>query len=149
MLTKSIKYKMPDFLENIVTHEHYLKWLHRKAMSHIKRDRSRGNSSSSNEEYKIAIHNAVIESGGVDAYTGEELDWTLIGKYDNDESKNLKREYKKSFALLPSIDHVNDGLGAADFKICSWRTNDSKHDLTHIEFYELCLKVVEEYKQNK
>ena len=26
-------------------------------------------------------------------------------------------------------DHVGDGLGAADFKICAWRTNDAKHDL--------------------
>jgi hypothetical protein len=45
-------------------------------------------------------------------------------------------------ALLPTVDHVGDGLGAADFKICGWRTNDSKTDMTHQEFVAFCRRVV-------
>ena len=47
----------------------------------------------------------------------ELLDWSLISHYDNAESKHGRREYKAKFALLPTIDHVGDGLGTADFKI--------------------------------
>jgi hypothetical protein len=66
----------------------------------------------------------------------------LVSKYDNAESKEGKRDYKAQFALLPTVDHVGDGLGVADFKICSWRTNDAKDDLSLNEFVELCHRVV-------
>lgn len=104
----------------------YERWLHRKAMAHVKRDRARGNTTATNEEYKLAIHQAVCASKGKDAYTNESLDWSLLSQYDNEQSKNHGRHYKKQFALLPSVDHVRDGAAAADFKICSWRTNDAK-----------------------
>ena len=136
------KYKIPAFLEGTQNQISYERWLHRKALAHVKRDRKRGNDQATNEEYKVAIHDAVIESNGNDFYTGEKLDWSLLSKYDNEESKAFKREYKKMFALLPTVDHVNDGLGPADFKICSWRTNDSKNDLTYSEFVDLCKKVI-------
>ena len=45
--------------------------------------------------------------------------------------------------MLPSVDHVDDGLGKPNFKICSWQTNDSKNDLEYSEFVELCHKVVQ------
>ena len=44
--------------------------------------------------------------------------------------------------MLPSVDHVGDGKGAANFKICAWRTNDAKNDLSYEEFLELCRKVI-------
>ena len=137
------KYQRPNFLDEIITQEAYEKWLHRKALTHVKRDRNRGNNSAIVEEYKIAIHNAVIECNGFDSYTNEKLDWTLISTYNNKESKQYGRIYKKKFALLPSVDHVDDGLGSPKFKICSWRTNDAKNDLSLEEFVELCKKVVE------
>ncbi|MCH7666911.1 MAG: hypothetical protein IH936_13415 [Acidobacteria bacterium] len=31
----------------------------------------------------MAIHNAVLDGGDRDAYTGEKLDWSLISTYDN------------------------------------------------------------------
>ena len=93
-------------------------------------------------EYKVAIHKAVCESNGNDVYTGEALDWSLLSQYDNVESKKHGREYKRKFALLPSVDHVGDGTGPADFKICSWRTNDAKNDLGYDEFIELCCRVI-------
>lgn len=138
----SKKYAIPAFLAAVVTQAIYLRWLHRKAIAHIRRDRKRGNRTATNEAYKIAIHGAVCSSSGLDVYTGEKLDWHLISKYDNDLSKKDGRNYKALFGLLPTVDHVGDGTGAADFKICAWRTNDAKNDLHLKDFIELCRKVI-------
>jgi hypothetical protein len=136
------KYQLPEFLASEVSQAQYERWLHRKAVAHVRRDRKRGNPTAAIADYKVAIHKAVEECEGRDAYTGERLDWTLISQYDNDESKSGRREYKAGFALLPSVDHVADGTGPADFKICAWRTNDAKSDLSYQDFLDLCRKVV-------
>lgn len=136
------KYQAPSFLDGLHDQAAYERWLHRKAMAHVRRDRKRGNETATVSEYKQAIHAAVIESRGNDSYTGEPLDWSLLSKYSNDESKEFRREYKRLFQLLPSVDHVGDGLGPADFKICSWRTNDCKNDLSHEELVEFCKLVI-------
>jgi len=136
------KYAVPDFLEGVITQAGYDRWLHRKAVAHVRRDRDRGNTSATNEAYKTAIHLAVCTSKGKDAYTNEALAWEMVSTYDNSASKEGKRLYKAQFALLPTVDHVGDGLGPADFKICSWRTNDAKGDLSHADFIELCRRVV-------
>lgn len=115
-------------------------------MAHIRRDRKRGNKTATNETYKIAIHHTVCASGGLDAYTGEKLDWHLISKYDNDASRKDGRKYKALFGMLPTADHVGDGMGPADFKICAWRTNDAKNDLTLKEFVEFRRKIFIENK---
>src|SRR5467141_3173963 len=52
------------------------------------------------------------------------------------------RIYKARFALLPTVDHLGDGKGPADFKICGWRTNDAKGDLLLEDFVALCSRVV-------
>lgn len=134
-------FELPLFLEGVVTREAYVRWLQRKAEAHLKRDRNRGNTSSSVSEYKRAIHQAVCASEGRDAYTGEELVWNLLSKYDNNESKQGARSYKARFALLPTVDHLGDGTGPADFKICAWRTNNAKSDLSLEEFVALCARV--------
>jgi hypothetical protein len=135
-------FELPSFLDNLVSHEAYVRWLQRKAAAHVKRDRQRGNSSASISDYKRAIHNAVCASQGRDAYTGEQLNWHLISTYDNAESKQDRRIYKARFALLPTVDHIGDGTGSADFKICAWRTNDAKGDLSLEEFVALCVRVL-------
>jgi hypothetical protein len=135
-------FELPAFLDGVISPEAYVRWLQRKAAAHVRRDRKRWNNSASVSEYKRAIHNAVCVSGGKDAYTGEQLDWHLISTYDNDESKQGRREYKARFALLPTVDHVGDGTGPVDFKICAWRTNDAKGDLSLEEFVALCSKVL-------
>lgn len=84
----------------------------------------------------------MCQSKGEDAYTREQLHWHLISTYDNDESKEGRREYKAKFALLPTVDHVGDGTGPADFKICGWRTNDAKGDLSMVKFIQLCHRVI-------
>ena len=112
-------------------------------MAHVRRDRQRGNKDVSGVSYREAIHAAVIESGGFDAYTGEKLDWTTISQYDNEESRLNGRDYKRKFCLLPTVDHVGDGTGPADFKICSWRTNDAKNALALPDFISLCCAVLQ------
>jgi hypothetical protein len=135
------RYVLPAFLNGVCDQIKYETWLRRAASRQIKRDRKRGNIVATPESYRLAIHKAVLDGGEFDAYTGEALDWSLICKYDNAEAKAGKRKYKNLFALLPSVDHVGDGTGLADFKICAWRTNDAKHDLTYVEFLALCEKV--------
>ncbi len=139
------KYQLPSFLLGEVSQEVYERWLRRKAQAHVKRDRRRGNETAIGEAYRSAIHSAVVESGGRDAYTGEKLDWSLISQYNNDDSQENGRHYKRGFALLPTVDHVVDGTGPADFKICGWRTNDSKNDLEMPEFLALCQAVLEHH----
>lgn len=134
-----IKYEAPAFITDAGL---YRKWLHSKAVAHVRRDRGRGNAQARVALYKLAIHAAVWRSGGQDHYTGEPLDWSLISTYDNGDSKAGRRTYKAALALLPTVDHVGDGLGAADFQICAWRTNDAKNDLSHEDFVALCRSVV-------
>lgn len=69
-------------------------------------------------------------------------DRSLAGPYDNARSKAGGRARKARFAPLPTVDHLNDGLGPPAFKICSWRASDAKHDLTLGDFLELCEKVI-------
>jgi hypothetical protein len=146
ILGKARKYALPAFLAAVVAQVAYERWLHRKAVAHVRRDRKRGNRAALNELYKKAIHDAVCQSDGKDAYTGEPLDWNLISKYDNQASAQGRRVYKAGFARLPTVDHVGDGTGAANFKICGWRTNDAKNDLALEEFIELCRKVLTHHK---
>jgi hypothetical protein len=137
------KYALPSFLEGVITQAAYVRWLSRKSIAHVRRDKKRGNTNALNEAYKKAIHLATSASGGLDEYTGEALDWHLVSTYDNDESKKYRRKYKSLFFLLPTIDHVDDGLGEPNFKICGWRTNDVKADLTHAELIAFCRCVLD------
>ena len=49
----------------------------------------------------------------------------------------------RMLAELPVADHVGDGVGEPEFKICAWRLNDSKGQLSLPEFLELCRQVLE------
>ena len=138
----STKYALPEFLNGRCAEGAYIRWLDRKAVAHVKRDRQRGNGTATRESYMQAIHRAVIAGEGRDVYTGEPLEWELISTYDNDQSKDGRREYKRQFALLPTVDHVGDGTGPADFVICGWRTNDCKNDLSREELVEFCRAVL-------
>jgi hypothetical protein len=145
---KHRKYAVPTFLSAVTGQAVYERWLRRKAAAHVKRDRKRGNRAATGETYRVAIHSAVLNCEGRDCYTGEELRWDLISTYCNETSRSGRRKYKATFSLLPTVDHVGDGLGAADFKICAWRTNDAKNDLNHSDFVELCQRVVEHHHQD-
>ncbi|MGD0349374.1 MAG: hypothetical protein ABSB84_03545 [Verrucomicrobiota bacterium] len=140
------KYNLPGVLEGKCSQKDYTHWLYGKAAAHVKRDKKRGNPNATAEAYRMAIHKAVLENGHVDAYTGCPLRWELIRTYDNDESKQGKRGYKKKFADLPTVDHEDDGMCEPRFKICSWRTNDCKNDLTVEELVEFCRAFLEHQK---
>ena len=137
------RYSLPIFLVGTLDQVAYQRWLERKADAHVRRDRKRGNTTAIGEAYRMAIHAAVAESNGRDAYTGEALDWSLLSRYSNAESAEGRRTYKHGFALLPTVDHVGDGLGSADFKICGWRVNAAKHDLDMPAFINVCKAVLE------
>jgi len=136
------KYPVPDFLPIDFRQPTYDKWLDRKAASHIRRDRNRGNTTATKATYKVAIHEAVVRCNGLDEYTGKRLHWCLVSSFDGNEAKARGREYKRDFAKLPTVDHVGDGTGDPDFKICSWSVNDAKNDLSRDEFLELCKDVL-------
>jgi hypothetical protein len=136
------KYQLPEFLTRVLSQDVYERWLHRKGIAHVRRDRKRGSTTARNAEYKLVIHQAVKDSKGLDAYTREKLDWTLISKWRNKDAKSGGSKYKKRFALLPTVDHVGDRRGQPNFAICGWRTNDAKNDLTYLEFLKLCKKVL-------
>lgn len=134
-----IKYDLPDFLHaSAISRQTYARWLTRKASSLVRRDRKRWGTAVSQSDYKRRIHAAVKASEGRDFYTEEDLDWELISQYDNKESQQRRVDYKKEFARLPTVDHVDPGSKEAEFKICSWRTNDCKNDLTVKELREFC-----------
>ena len=135
------KSPMPAFLEGHLSAEAYDRWLNRKAVAHMRRDRARGRPAT-RAQYKAAIHQAVVLSEGRDAYTGEPLDWHLISTYSNEASSEGRHAYKATLALLPTVDHFVAGVSAADFRICAWRTNDAKNDLTVADFVALCRRVV-------
>jgi len=134
----SDKNPFPSFLTEACTPAAYYRWLSRKATAHVKRDRGRNHNLATREAYMLAIHKAVVTSGGLDDYTGQKLDWRKISTYDNAKSKEGRRDYKRSFWDLPTVDHWGDDLTANTFRICSWRTNDCKNDLNDEELIAFC-----------
>lgn len=136
------KFALPAFLQGKVEPLKYEKWLVGRAVAHFRRDSKRGHEHLSVSGYKQLMHEAVVASQGLDYYTGEMLDWHLMGTYENAASKLGRHAYKKTLGLLPSIDHEDAAATTASFRICAWRTNDAKHDLTTSEFIELCRLVV-------
>ena len=78
--------------------------------------KKRGNTTAAHESYKAAIHRAIIHCGGVGRHKQEWLDWSLVGTFSSEKAEANRRHLKATLALLPSVDHVGDGLGEADFK---------------------------------
>ena len=142
-----MRYQFPDFLRNHCTEAAYSRWLLRKAGGHVRRDRKRGHTKPMVSTYKNAIHNAVVLSGGLDAYTGKALRWDLISRYRNAASKAGRTRYKHKFGDLPTVDHVDGARGEPRFRICAWRTNDAKHDLPYKEFVKLCRQVLAHHRR--
>jgi hypothetical protein len=134
-------YPLPGFLEGRLSHSVYVKWLNNKADTLIKRDKKRGKPYAAvvtASVYKNKIHEAVMNGGEYDPYTGEALAWELISTWDT--KKQQPDGYKRKFSLMPTVDHVTED--SLQFEICSWRTNDSKSDLSPEEFVEFCGKVI-------
>ena len=138
------KYTAPAYVLESVEQALYASWLHRKAMAHVKRDRKRWKAEIRVTEYKQAIHEVVLNGNGLDPYTGEKLDWHLIGRFDNESAKGAGSGYKKQFRMLPTVDHLDHKHSKKPmFQICSWEVNDAKSDLTHDEFIQLCGRIMQ------
>jgi hypothetical protein len=137
-------YPIPVFISNSgIDQKRYKLWLDRKAFAHALRDSERWDKEIKAEDYRKAIHEAVLDSNGIDSYTKEPLDWSLIGAYDNEMSAKFRIQYWKKFMFLPSVDHVDASQPGSPFKICGMRTNDCKSHLTIeelMEFAKLILK---------
>ena len=143
------KIEAPSFITGGEVRKKYKKWLYSKADSHYKRDSKIHNNKFSKSDYRIALHEAVKLSEGLDHYTGKKLDWHLIGSWDNKKAKEIQG-YKRKFKNLPTLEHVyrEDVSITLEFVICGWAVNDAKNDLSIDEFIELCKEVVE-YHENK
>jgi len=131
-------YVLPACLEGKCEESIYVRWLRRKAKAHVIRDRKRGRKSCTGAKYLQLIHQAVQNGGDKDYYTGQPLNWSLISTYDNERSKAGREEYLRSFADLPTVDHVIAEGDSTQFVICSWRVNDCKAHLSETEFLKLC-----------
>ena len=137
----TLQYAVPECIKRQCDQLRYSRWLHRKAVAHARRDRKR-DMDCTIARYKAEIHAAVCSSGDLDFYTGEPLNWSLVSTYDNESSRSGRKKYKKTLALLPTVDHTVDELGRPKFVICSWYVNDAKSDLTLEDFYQLCERVL-------
>jgi hypothetical protein len=129
----------PDWIPTAAKHL-YPGWVQRKAVTLCKRDQKRGGSGNV-QQYRLAIHQAVVACEGHDHWTGEWLHWELIGTYDNREEATGKGENRKQYALLPTVDHRTN-QPEPDFVICAWRTKDAKHDMTPQELLAFCRAVL-------
>ena len=130
----------PDWIPTEARHL-YPGWVQRKAVTHCKRDQKRGGSGNV-QQYRLAIHAAVLASGGRDHWTGEPLDWHLIGTYDSRDPAAGTAEHRKRFAMLPSLGYRTN-QPSPDFVVCAWRTNDAKHDMTPAELLAFCRAVID------
>ncbi len=128
--------ELPAFLDGVDKRK-YNRWLDNRVTAHCRRF-----DDSNREKCKKEIHEAVTKSQGKDFFTDEKLDWTLIGEYKNKDSEEQGKEYKRKFALLPTVDHNETEKGTYEFKICSWRTNDAKNDLSYDDFVKLCKRII-------
>jgi hypothetical protein len=87
------KYPLPGFLEGVVPVSKYDKWLNCKADTLRKRDlRLKRPCAYKNSKaaYKAKIHAAVFATGTKDQYTGDDLRYDLIGKWNNKKDKGEK-----------------------------------------------------------
>lgn len=135
------KYQPPPWMAEHLSPTAYNNWLLGKAQSLCRRDYERGGNYTASEA-KADVHTAIAACGGRDYWTGEQLRWDLLGNYDSDESGWQGASYKRARAMQPTIDHRNSEP-ICDFVICSWRTNDAKHDMSIEELKEFCRLVLE------
>jgi hypothetical protein len=138
------KWRLPECLnEYAVDEDVFRKWLRRRALAHVKRDKQRGFLSASVPNYMQTILTAIEKSQGRDYYTGEKLDWSLIGLWRGTDDAEPRGQYRRKFWKLPSVDHDFTDPQNPIFHICSWRMNDSKNDQSIAEFLALAAVVRE------
>lgn len=140
-----LTYLLPSFLENVCTRIVFIKWLNKKCWFLHKRDLKNNKSFAADctrLQYKEQIYQSVNETGLIDPYTGDIMQYELIGKWDSNAAKNGGLAYSKQFALLPTADHIDPQGDKLELEICSWRVNMMKADFNPTDFISFCSKVV-------
>jgi len=138
-------YFLPDFLQGRITGVWYNRWLTRKAKYIIAEDRKKHRPCAQNataQQYKGLIHAAVWNSGRFDPFTGDTLGWELVCTWDDANVKNPDPGLMKRYALLPTVDHIDQYAITPAFEICSWLVNRCKADQTPEEFVAMCERIV-------
>ena len=126
--------------------EDYSDLIRKKAVAVTRRDKRRGGKYTVKQAIE-AINQAFHRCNGFDPYDGSKLDPKLLGTYNNEEAKAQGADYKKRFAMLPTVDHVK-AEPVPDFEIVSWQTNDAKGDMPPKEFIAYCRRVVQIAEQH-
>ena len=126
--------------------EDYSDLIRKKAVAVTRRDKRRGGKYTVKQAIE-AINQAFHRCNGFDPYDGSKLDPKLLGTYNNEEAKAQGADYKKRFAMLPTVDHVK-AEPVPDFEIVSWQTNDAKGDMPSKEFIAYCRRVVQIAEQH-
>ncbi len=138
------EYKLPPFLEGICLQKVYTKWHLRRAISLYQRDKKAKRNCvlyNTISDYRQAICNAVALSSLKDPYTGDTMRWDLIGTWTSTKGSDGSDSFKRNYALLPTVDHVDTKSKVLVFEICSWQINSCRNDLTSEEFVDLCKKI--------
>jgi hypothetical protein len=140
----TVKFFLPSALEGVITESAYRWWLRKKSLSVCNRDKKDKRPcalSATRAVYAEKIHEAVCRNPRNDPFTGEELRWDLIRKYDP-KQVSKDRDYFRKFSLLPSIDHTNPDATDLKLEVCSLFVNECKNNLNADEFVGMCKKVV-------
>ena len=132
-----------------ISFDKFSEWVMKKGYSLYQRDLKRTKEEFKEEfkkkypytVYRSKICEAIknIPDAGKDYYTEEKLNWDLIGQYNNSNAQQEGKAYKRKFALMPTVDHIN-AEAKPEFVICSWRMNDAKNDLSEFAFTKLCIR---------
>ena len=127
----------------------YLKWLARESSRFFNNDMKHKIKSISRLEYKDAIHKAVLKNKDIDAFTGNLLNWKLLGKYDSKMAREHGRSYKVLYGDIPTATLINGGAGHTNISICAWKVDECKGELNFNEFSEICNAVSKNIKRKK
>ena len=127
-----------------ISFDKFSEWVMKKGYSLYQRDLKRTKEKKfkyTYTDYRSKICEAIqnIPDAGKDYYTGKKLNWDLIGQYNNSDAQQEGKAYKRKFALMPTVDHIN-AEAKPEFVICSWRMNDAKNDLSEFAFTKLCIR---------
>jgi putative endonuclease len=142
------KYPLPSYLQRIFTVSTFARFLKEKAQNLRNRDKKRKKSVALKftvAQYREELHNAIMNGGRTDPYTGDAIDWTLINKWDSGADPDVIGQdgdgFDKALYLSPAVDHVDPDSNELEFEICTWIVNACKSVLNPADFIALCRKV--------
>ena len=137
-------YFPPDWLLATITAGQYKKWILKRAKELHSHDRDVGRPYAlvlKVSDYCKLLDDAVHNGGRFDPFTGDELQWRLIGQWDVTHTVDPDGSYYRKFALAPAVDHVDPEAPELKFEICSNQVNLCKSYLSPDDFVALCRRI--------